>query len=84
MLCTGLTSSHHTDKLKRSLLDILEKEHELLSIALDDPKNQSDNDQGILYHRFDQMRFLIAIAEGSYKTDPNKLFMDNDIIEITT
>ena len=80
-ICKGLTSVYHSNILKRSLLDILEKERELLSIALDDPKYQSDNDQGILWHKFDQVRYLIAITDGNYQAK-KVLFGDNDLIEI--
>lgn len=81
MTQSQLIHSNHIDKFTKNAIEPIEIELELISKQLDIEENK--NVLSVLWRRYDQLRFAIAVLDNKFKYDPDKqLFCEPTLIEI--
>lgn len=78
---THLINSRHIEKFEKSVHKLIDDEMVEISEQLD--KQNNDNNECVLWRRYDQLRFIRALLDGKFKYDSNQKIKDNEIIEIT-
>ncbi len=66
-VCTGLLSSKWHKDLTREIDQILARELEKISAAMDETK--SENDFNLLSYHFDRLRYMQVINDGKYTSN---------------